>query len=1239
MVYRIYTETRKEHSRASEKLMSELYALGIRNITNIRIVTRFFIEGIDYQTFVPARYSVFSQQTNDITDVMPCHDADRILYRELLPGQRDRLAESVSLSLAIINGGPIPKVRTAEIYAFYGNVSKLEYAQIRRYLINSNMHRESDDTLPDTLSVSYGTDTNTADDSTALFGFFDIAEEHLSDFAKFWRLSMTDSDLHECLEYFASTEKREPTPSELRVIDSFRTEEVRHSSFAASLDNISIEDSCIRDAFEDYLEKREMIYSTVQRPVSIADISTMAARYLKRIDRIDYVDAENDTDNCSVRFTFDINGKKEDWILMFSYGENSNATEAEPYIGSENCIGRTALELSSGRCCVYQAVRISGCSDPDQPEPLNTRGKLTQSKIISESLDGSSSYSCNAGIPISSVCEIYHPDYIAKHFESTAALGAALASDITRSMPKSGDTVVLVGSATGRDGCKYITGGEKGLFSEDNYPGTDIAIGNPDIQKRMIRFFSDPKVSKIICSAAPIAKGGAAVALAKLSDSITVNLDGFHLKYPNLTAEEIITSETPERIAVCLRRADLDIFIKYAESEDLTASLIGMITADKRFKMSKNGKLAVNLSYDFLLSGWTHKREEAIIGRVKKNDLFSFPKNIGSMDIRSAYFALMSDIGAVKNTAAQSSYNFFAKGNAALSPSGGANMLSQPQYSASVIPIKDNDKICSLIAYGADPYLTKRSSFHGAVYATIDSLSKLVASGADISRAFLAFEEFFEDPHLRPKSRGDLLSAMLGAYKAQIELGIPSLANRESLFGSKDNLDVPPTFVSFAICTADTETLITPEFKSAGSRVYLLSPLYDESETMLPIFRDQLNLFGYVRHLAVSGMAKAIYAIGYGGIANAIFRMCSGNGIGFSFDSSIRRDDLFDYKYGAFIVETDYDISGEYLGLTVEDPFILCNNAKISLQDLLSVSASVSGSLPSGSSNQQPIAYDSSEKTYTIRSDYRSAVKCARPRIAVPVFPYTVGESEIIKKFEECGGEVERIPILFSSEKQIIQSLEYLKNAIDNAQILALPDGTEPIGSCGIATSVLRSEIIKEATDKLLNKNDGLILGIGDGFAALLRSGLLPYGRITDTLPLDAPAISQNITEKTYTGFIQLKAVSCSSPWLMGVESGDILALPASHKCGRFSAHQSMLSKLSLGNQIAFQYISHDGNAPDGITSNPFMSSYAIESIISSDGKIFGRLTHPEFDADKLWKNVPGNKNDRSFESAVKYYS
>ncbi len=1204
MVYRIYTEHREDFRQEAAQLLSDIRSNGIRSLSYVRIVRRFLVEGIDYELFSASRYSVFCLGgTDDVSDVMPCSDADKIIICELLPGQYDRTAEAVSASLAALCGGNFPKVRLATVYALYGDISSIEFAQIKRYLLNPAIHRECTDELPDTLSY----EIPSASKSGIIKDFTAIPEQNYGDFINYYRLSMSGADVAACVDYFKNTEKRDPTITELRTIDAFKKACGGDSFFNAAIDNISINDSCIRETFEDYLEMREEVYSTAPRNISLSDISTIYARYLKRKDRLFGVNFDGNPELCSL-----ISDSGQ--YISIACGNHGDFDESTPLYSSAASADKVVNSVLSSGAVPFQSIRIACAPSADSRGNFGERGRLSDDTVSNQSFAGSVEYMSQIGIPLSKSEEIRHKGYLGGRLEVSLTVGVvppAIISDSTlkSNSVRAGDILVLVGGKTGRDGCKYPFYQEDGVFSEDTFPGSDMPICSAEIQKRLIDFFADTECSRMIRAAVPVASGGIVYAAGSIADGVHLTLDEVKLKYPGMNDTEIATSETPNRIVVCLRKIDYQAFSVLAARHGLFASGIGAVTADRRIKVEYNGRVTVSILSGFLRYSNQKKHTEAIVSPIKTASLLSISDSFIYADIKSVFASVISseNIKYSKNSI-------------------GANS----QYSAEFIPGSTTD--ISILTYGFDPYLSDKSPYHGGVASVVEAVSKAAAAGADWRGVKLITNQYYENPHLRPESFGRALASTLGAFKAHTDLSLPLLSYKESMHGSRNNNDAPPTLISFAQTVIPYENLVTPCFKGIHSRVYLLEPIYDTDETMLPIFANLEKLFDYVSYLTKNKLVKSVYAVGAGGIAAGIYKMCSGGNIGIKFAPSFPKERLFNLKYGSFIVEAETDIIGELIGVTTEQRTISCYGSKIDIAELDKIYYSENDDTDYSEFDKAITdtleAFAPSEASMQIKS--APAHKTAQPKVLILQTDYTFGEKVLTQKFESLGGLVYTLPI-YSDKNRLNQSLAFLADAISEAQILVLPDGTSPAGIGGFTASCLKNQAVKENISTLL-ENEGLILGIGDGMAALVNTGLLPYGKISDSLPIDAPVISQNPSLRRYSGNVNIRVISVKSPWFSGCNTGDIFTLPVSSQSGRFNAHQSLIKKMCQNGQISTQYVNSGGQPTVNPDFNPFISEFAIESITSGDGRILGRMAHSEL-------NSPyGGFDDKTFESAIKYF-
>ncbi len=1239
MVYRIFVEKQSAHAVEARSLFSDIREnLMISSLTGVRIFNRYDIEGISEKVFAKAKNTIFSEPQSDIIfDTVEAKAGEHIFAVEYLPGQFDQRADSCSQCIQLITYEDRPTVRTAKVYLLSGELSGEELEKIKSYVINPVESREAKLSKPETLAEKFEIPTTVE----TINGFITMDEAGLEDFLKSYALAMDLDDVKFCQAYFKNEEKRDPTISEIRLIDSYWSDHCRHTTFLTAIDEVKIGDKYIEETYKDYLEKRNIIYSERKKNITLMDMATIAAKYLKRTGILKNLDESEEINACSIKIKVDVDGKLEDWLLMFKNETHNHPTEIEPFGGAATCLGGAIRDPLSGRSYVYQAMRVTGCADPRKPVSETLEGKLPQSKITHGASAGYSSYGNQIGLATGAVYELYHPNYVAKHLEIGAVVGAAPEKNVIRECPAPKDVIILLGGRTGRDGCGGATGSSKAHTAESlTTCGAEVQKGNPPEERKIQRLFRNGEVTKLIKRCNDFGAGGVSVAIGELADGLLIDLSKVPKKYEGLDGTELAISESQERMAVVVAPENVDKFREYASRENLESTVVAEVTEEPRLKMLWNGKYIIDLSREFLNSNGAEKHTKIEISKVEDNNLFDgYLASLDTSNLEGALKTLISDINICSQRGLVEKFDSSIGAGTVVMPYGGKYQLTAPQYMAAKIPVIEGETdTTSVMAYGFDPYLSEKSPYHGAVYAVVESVAKLVSAGVDYKDVYLTFQEFFEKTKNTPKRWGKPMAALLGSLKAQFGLNIAAIGGKDSMSGSFEDIDVPPTLVSFAIAPMNAKNIVTPEFKAAGDNVYLLAPLYDSD--MLPDFDSLKAVFEQVNELIMSGKAKAVYTVDAGGVAEGLMKMSFGNKIGFK-SAGIDTKKLFSLNYGAFIIETADTISAELIGTTTDDGKITIGNTSVSVCEL---SDAWENTLEKVFPTKTPEIKAETTKTfsYTARAKAHHSDSFARPRVVIPVFPGTNCEYDTMRRFNAAGAHSDIFVLRNLDSDALVSAVDEFVSLIDNAQILMIPGGfsggDEPDGSGKFITAVLRNPRVKEAVTKLLNERDGLALGICNGFQALVKSGLLPYGNIMDEMLPESPTLTFNTIGRHQSMMVRTRIASNKSPWLAGVNVGDIHSIPISHGEGRFFANSELIESLAANGQIATQYVDMNGNPTMDIRYNPNGSAFAIEGILSPDGRILGKMGHSERIGRNVAVNIEGDKDQKIFESGVKYF-
>ena len=1229
MVRRVFVEKKPGLQNEALALTGDIRTfLGIEALEELRLFNRYDVEGLDEELYGRVVRTVLSEPQLDDVYFELDTEGYTVFAVEYLPGQFDQRADSAAQCVALLSQGERPTVRTARVYLLKGNLSVDELARIKKYVINPVESREASLDLPETLVMRYEKPARVA----TLHGFCDMDDADIEVFLREKGLAMDADDLRFCRDYFRS-EKRDPTITEIRMIDTYWSDHCRHTTFLTTVDEVTFEDPLLEKTYQQYLAARESIGRT--KPINLMDVATIAVRCLRKEGKLAKLDESEEINACTVKIKVNVDGNEEDWLLLFKNETHNHPTEIEPFGGAATCIGGAIRDPLSGRAYVYAAMRVTGAADPTRPLSETMPGKLPQRKLTTTAAAGYSSYGNQIGLATGQVDEIYHDGYAAKRMEIGAVIAAAPAANVRRERPEAGDLVVLLGGRTGRDGCGGATGSSKShkLDSLETC-GAEVQKGNAPEERKLQRLFRNPEATRLIKRCNDFGAGGVSVAIGELADGLRIDLAAVPKKYEGLDGTELAISESQERMAVVVAAEDAPRFIELADSENLEATVVAEVQAEPRLVMSLDGDVIVDLSREFLNSNGAEKHIK--ITPAAPRDFAK--KTEGSFSER--YTALADDLNVCSKRGLSERFDSTIGAGTVLMPFGGRYQLTPAQAMVHKISLEHgHTDTCSYMAYGFNPFIAENSPYHSAYLAVVESVAKMIAAGASFEDVYLTFQEYFEKPGTDGRRWGKPLAALLGAFRAQSELGIASVGGKDSMSGSFEKLDVPPTLVSFAVTTGKTDEVITGEMKGAGHRVVLLSPAYGEDG--LPIASSLIALFNQVTDLMRSGRVLAAYTPTYGGVAEAIMKMCFGNGIGFAYDKSISLDELFGYSYGSFVLELadGGETVGRLLGMTAEETALAYGEEKVTLENLLGI---YEGKLESVFSCNIPTVGKTPE-TYSAPSAPRRApaVKCARPRVLIPAFPGTNCEYDTARAMADAGAEPEILVLNNLTASGIARSVERFAAACKEAQIVFVPGGfsggDEPDGSGKFITAFFRNEAVKEQITALLERRDGLMAGICNGFQALIKLGLVPYGRIMDT-DVNCPTLTFNTIGRHQSRLVRTRIASNNSPWLAATEVGDVYTVAISHGEGRFLASDEMLAQLAANGQIATQYVDFDGNATADIHHNPNNSVGAVEGILSPDGRVIGKMGHSERIGNGLYRNVPGRFDMGMFASAVAYF-
>ena len=1229
MVYRVYVEKKKELANEAKGLLSEAKnLLGINNLTDVRIFNRYDAENITEELFNYSIGTVFSEPQLDIA-TSDIDTGDAVVFAvEFLPGQFDQRADSAAQCIQIISQGERPLIRSAKVYALYGNLSEGDIAEIKKYVINPVEAREAALELPGTIVAKYDIPTTVK----TLDGFLSLDRAGLEQFVKDMGLAMDADDIAFCQNYF-KTEGREPTITEIRMIDTYWSDHCRHTTFLTVIDDVKFEDQLLQNAYDEYIEVRKELGRT--KPICLMDIATVAVKYLKEHGKLDKLDESEEINACTVKINVDVDGVSEPWLLLFKNETHNHPTEIEPFGGAATCIGGAIRDPLSGRAYVYGAMRVTGAADPTVAVSETIPGKLPQRKIVTTAAAGYSSYGNQIGLATGIVDEIYHPGYAAKRMEIGAVIAAAPAENVRREVPAPGDIVILLGGSTGRDGVGGATGSSKAHNTQSvETCGAEVQKGNAPEERKLQRLFRNKKATQMIKRCNDFGAGGVSVAIGELADGLEINLNAVPKKYEGLDGTEIAISESQERMAVVIEPHNVDAFLELAAGENLQACPVAVVQAEPRLVMNWNGQKIVDISREFLNSNGADKH---IVITPEAPKAFGGPVDGGFAE---NYKKIADDLNMCSKRGLSERFDSTIGAGTVLMPFGGKHQLTPIQAMVQKISVeKKHTDDCSLMSWGYNPFITEQSPYHGAYLAVVESVSKLIATGAKFEGVYLTFQEYFEKPGTDGKRWGKPLAALLGAFKAQKELGIGSIGGKDSMSGSFEDLDVPPTLVSFAVTTEKIKDIVSPEFKSAGNKLYLFAPIYDE-DTNLPNTKSLINTFNKVTELMRSGKVVSAYTPGIGGIAEAVMKMSFGNGLGFKYEDYLSVSKIFDYSYGSFLIETSEDIDdGILIGTVTDDNNITLGNESVNINELLGIYEDKLESVYS--CNIADLKTPMQNFEFKAESYPAPAIKVARPKVLIPAFPGTNCEFDSAKAMRDAGADPEIIVIKNLTASGIQSSIEEFATKLKDAQMIFIPGGfsggDEPDGSGKFITAFFRNAAIKEGVTNLLDNRDGLMCGICNGFQALIKLGLVPYGKIIDT-DENCPTLTFNTIARHQSRIVRTRVASNKSPWLALTTVGDIYNVPISHGEGRFLASEELIKKLASNGQIATQYVDLGGNATSDVHFNPNNSMYAIEGITSPDGRVFGKMGHSERIGEGLYKNVLGKYDIRMFEAAVKYF-
>lgn len=1247
-VIRIFVEKRPGFDVEARQTKADLIEnLGLKAIEDVHLVNRYDISGLSRKEFTAARDTIFSEPNADrvYEEAYPLPEGCKAFAMEYLPGQYDQRADSAAQCVQLLTQGERPQVRTAKLVALKGNLSDAELEKIEDYMINPVESRLASFEKPETLDAKADTPAKVA----LVAGFTAWDEAELKKYYASMGFAMSFEDLVFCRDYFRGTEHRDPTVTELRVIDTYWSDHCRHTTFLTRLDKIEVEKSAVSSAIEDalkaYYDARDEVYGKTDRPVSLMDMAVIGMKLLRKRGQIPDLDLSEEINACSIEVPITVDGKVQKWLVEFKNETHNHPTEIEPFGGAATCLGGAIRDPLSGRAYVYQAMRVTGSGDPRIPFEKTMKGKLPTRKITTGAAHGYSSYGNQIGLATGQVTELYDPGYAAKRMEIGAVIGAVPKENVVREEPRPGDVVVLLGGATGRDGCGGATGSSKAHTAKSiEVCGAEVQKGNPPTERKIQRLFRHKDVVRLIKRCNDFGAGGVSVAIGELADGLAIDLDKVPKKYEGLDGTELAISESQERMAVVLTPEDTDRFIAAAREENLNATAVAAVTKEPRLKMTWRGGTIVNITRAFLDTNGVTQHADALIAAAdpKNNYREQVPQCLKGLPLKEAFRKNLSRLEVCGQRGLAERFDSSIGAGTVLMPFAGKYQLTPEDAMVAKIPVlKGETDDATAMGYGFIPGISRFSPFHGAAYAVVESLSKLAAVGADPLKSRLTFQEYFERMTGDPKRWGKPAAALLGAFAAQIGMGLPAIGGKDSMSGTFEKLDVPPTLVSFAVTMTKASQTISAAFKKTGTKVVLL-PIPEDSSTLMPNWPALKQYYAAVHRMIKAGRIVSASTVREGGVAAAVARMCFGNKIGFRFERSILRDEfLFSPCSGAIVAELDGSLEGLAdipLGETIAEPQITLGDNVLSLDELAAAWDSTLEKVFPTKAESVPVTKIS---LYTERSSKSPAIKAAKPRVFIPVFPGTNCEYDTARAFERAGAETDVLVVKNLCPADIEETIARMEKSISKAQIIMLPGGfsggDEPDGSGKFIATAFRSPRAAEAVTQLLDVRGGLMLGICNGFQALIKLGLVPFGRIT---PPDenAPTLTFNTLGRHVSRMVYTRIASVKSPWLSGVNAGDVFTVPVSHGEGRFAANSEVLQKLAENGQIATQYCTPEGTPSGDILWNPNGSVCAIEGITSPDGRVLGKMGHSERQGKDLYKNVPGAKDQKIFESGVKYF-
>lgn len=1246
-VKRVFVEKKKPYAVKAKELHDEITGyLGIKTITDVRELIRYDIENLSDETYEKSLTTVFSEPPVDNVYEMDFEhkDDDFIFSVEFLPGQFDQRADSAEQCVKFFNENEVPVIKTAVTYVISGKLTEEEKAKIKELCINPVDSREASSELPKTLVTEF----KIPDDVIIFDGFKDMQEDKLRELYDSLGLAMTFKDFKFIQEYFHNDEKRNPSMTEIRVLDTYWSDHCRHTTFATELKDVKFKDGFYKEpmqaSYNKYLADRNELYKgRKDKFVCLMDLALLAMKKLKAEGKLADQEESDEINACSIVVPVEIDGKTEEWLVNFKNETHNHPTEIEPFGGAATCLGGAIRDPLSGRTYVYQAMRITGAADPTVPISDTLHGKLPQRKLVTGAAQGYSSYGNQIGLATGYVKELYHPDYVAKRMEIGAVIAAAPRSAVKRENSDPGDIIVLLGGRTGRDGCGGATGSSK-VHTEQSLEscGAEVQKGNAPTERKMQRLFRRPEVTKLVKKCNDFGAGGVSVAIGELADGLKVSLDKVPKKYEGLDGTELAISESQERMAVVLDPKDVKKFLEYAEEENLEAVEVAVVTKEPRLVLEWRGKDIVNISRAFLDTNGAHQETSVLVDIPDEKD--NYLEKVSVEDVKTKWLNTLSDLNECSQKGLVERFDGSIGAGSVYMPYGGKYQLTETQSMVAKLPVlKGKCDTVTMMAYGFDPYLSKWSPYHGAMYAVTDSVAKIVAAGGDFNKIRFTFQEYFRRMTEDPERWSQPFSALLGAYEAQLGFGLPSIGGKDSMSGTFEDIDVPPTLCSFAIDVAKESDIITPEFKADGNVLVRFDIEKDKYD--LPVFEQIKKLYDGIHKLIGNGVVVSAYVLDGKGLVPAVCKMAFGNKLGFELEGSLTKEELFAPAYGCIVAEVpadrlaDIDVAYTKVGEVKDNAKFVYNDVVITVDEALKVwSDKLEDVFPTKAvKDTTPVE----SKLYKADSVYVCKNKVAKPTVFIPVFPGTNCEYDSTKAFERAGADV--IVKVFKNldAAGIRESVDEFEKAINKSQIIMFPGGfsagDEPDGSAKFFATAFRNAKMKEAVEKLLNERDGLALGICNGFQALIKLGLVPNGKITGQ-DSNSPTLTFNTINRHISKMVYTKVVTNKSPWLAGAKLGSVYCNPASHGEGRFVAPKEWLDKLFENGQVATQYCDPEGNVSMDEEWNVNGSYMAVEGITSPDGRCLGKMAHSERRGESVAINIYGEQDLKIFESGVKYF-